>query len=67
MDIRHVLSCNPLRPSYLRQDHRRADTALPKAGWIERGGGVAGIGHTGQGFGFDNPPSSSLIHCSLNL
>ncbi len=30
------------------------DAAPPKAGWIEHEGGVADIGHTGNGFGFDN-------------
>jgi len=55
MDIKHVLSCNPLRPTY--QDSEQ-DTARkpspPKADWIEHEGGMDEIGHTGQGFGFDN-------------
>jgi ergothioneine biosynthesis protein EgtB len=60
MDIKHVLSRNPLLPTY-RADplgagaeagHERP--APPKAGWLEHDGGVADIGHAGPGFGFDN-------------
>ncbi len=55
MDIKHVLSRNPMRPTYLPEcGARESDSAPPKAGWIEYEGGVADIGHTGNGFGFDN-------------
>ncbi|HEX3793303.1 MAG TPA: ergothioneine biosynthesis protein EgtB [Acidimicrobiales bacterium] len=56
MDIKHVLSCNPMRPAYqpLGDNERGESVAPPKAGWIEHRGGVAEIGHTGRGFGFDN-------------
>ncbi len=55
MDIKHVLSRNPMRPTYLPEcATARGGTAPPKAGWIEHEGGVADIGHTGKGFGFDN-------------
>jgi len=54
MDIKHVLSRNPLRPTYLPDPHLASGTAPPKAGWVEHDGGLAEIGHTGQGFGFDN-------------
>ena len=36
------------------RDDRPPTAAPPKAGWIEHEGGVAEIGHTGNGFGFDN-------------
>jgi ergothioneine biosynthesis protein EgtB len=62
MDIKHVLSRNPLRPAYLRQDHVRADTAPPKAGWIDHEGGLTEIGHGGQGFGFDNEFPRHPVH-----
>ena len=52
MDIKHVLSCNPLDPAY---------GSLPwpgepagQAGWIEHDGGIVEIGHAGDGFAFDN-------------
>ena len=59
MDIKNVLSRNPLRPAvqgtatapWRGNDDR---SAVPKAGWIEHEGGVAEIGHAGRGFGFDN-------------
>jgi ergothioneine biosynthesis protein EgtB len=56
MDIKHVLSRNPMRPAYAPpQDGVQKDRpAPPKAGWIEHDGGVTEIGHRGKGFGFDN-------------
>ena len=55
MDIKHVLSRNPMRPVYVPERRGPRDGAAPpKAGWIEHAGGVAEIGHTGSGFGFDN-------------
>jgi ergothioneine biosynthesis protein EgtB len=56
MDIKHVLSRNPLRPVYL-PDPVAGDPVAPgppKADWIEHNGGLTEIGHTGEGFGFDN-------------
>ena len=58
MDIKNVLSRNPLRPAYKAPVGAGAGnddrSAVPKAGWIEHEGGVAEIGHAGRGFGFDN-------------
>jgi ergothioneine biosynthesis protein EgtB len=56
MDIKHVLSRNPLRPAYLAPglDARDHGGSPPKAGWIEHDGGISEIGHDGRGFGFDN-------------
>ena len=57
MDIKHVLSRNPMRPAYATPPERgdaNDRPAPPKAGWIEHDGGVVEIGHTGNGFGFDN-------------
>jgi ergothioneine biosynthesis protein EgtB len=54
MDIKHVLSRNPLRPSYLARGAGCESGIAPKAGWIEHDGGIAEIGHRGRGFGFDN-------------
>jgi ergothioneine biosynthesis protein EgtB len=54
MDIKHVLSCNPLRPEYLPHDNLSTGSGVPKAGWVEHAGGVVEIGHQGQAFGFDN-------------
>jgi ergothioneine biosynthesis protein EgtB len=54
MDIKHVLSRNPLNPAYRRGNPPGSGVAPPKAGWIEHDGGPAQIGHGGDGFGFDN-------------
>jgi ergothioneine biosynthesis protein EgtB len=52
-DVKHLLSRNPTYPPYL-------DSPLPASGpveplsWIDFDGGLAEIGHAGDGFGFDN-------------
>jgi ergothioneine biosynthesis protein EgtB len=52
MDIKHVLSLNPLRPAY---GGTPSETAEPDAlGWVEFEGGLVEIGHDGDGFCFDN-------------
>lgn len=52
MDIKHVLSVNPLQPSY-------AGSAAPVSqpddlGWVDVDGGLVEVGHEGDGFRFDN-------------
>ncbi len=52
MDIKHVLSVNPLRPVY-------AGTPAPRSepdtlGWLDVEGGLVEVGHEGAGFSFDN-------------
>jgi ergothioneine biosynthesis protein EgtB len=52
MDIKHVLSVNPLQPVY-------AGTPAPRSepdslGWVDVEGGLVEIGHDGNGFRFDN-------------
>jgi ergothioneine biosynthesis protein EgtB len=52
-DVKHLLSRNPLFPAYV-------DSPLPVSGpvetlaWIPFDGGLAEIGHAGEGFAFDN-------------
>jgi len=53
MDIKHVLSCNPLQPVY-KVDEERPAAVSNRLGWSEHEGGVVEIGHRGDGFGFDN-------------
>jgi ergothioneine biosynthesis protein EgtB len=53
MDIKHLLSCNPLRPAYRRRQPALSGDAAP-IGWTEFEGGLAEIGHAGNGFAFDN-------------
>jgi ergothioneine biosynthesis protein EgtB len=52
MDIKHVLSVNPLQPAF-------AGTPAPLSepdslGWVDVEGGLVEIGHDGNGFRFDN-------------
>jgi ergothioneine biosynthesis protein EgtB len=54
MDIKHVLSRNPLHPVYLRSAPAAPSIHPPKAGWIDHEGGPVEVGHDGQAFGFDN-------------
>jgi ergothioneine biosynthesis protein EgtB len=53
MDIKHVLSCNPLMPEYRPHDGPVAAVSN-RLGWAEHEGGPVEIGHGGTGFGFDN-------------
>jgi ergothioneine biosynthesis protein EgtB len=53
MDIKHVFSVNPLLPAYYQPP--QAEPGPPAAeGWREFPGGLAEIGHFGNGFCFDN-------------
>ncbi|MDB5946783.1 MAG: hypothetical protein JWQ33_1809 [Ramlibacter sp.] len=55
-DILHALSSNPLLPAYAQADAPalRLATATPPMRWLARDGGLAQVGHAGQGFAFDN-------------
>ena len=52
MDIKHVLSRNPLRPTYAGSPS--AESASDALGWVDVEGGLVEIGHDGAGFSFDN-------------
>jgi ergothioneine biosynthesis protein EgtB len=52
-DLKHVLSCNPLRPAYRELPSSPAGTSGP-LGWQAYPGGIAWLGHDGAGFAFDN-------------
>ncbi|HEY4030886.1 MAG TPA: ergothioneine biosynthesis protein EgtB [Caulobacteraceae bacterium] len=53
MDIKHVLSLNPLSPAYLEAPAASIDKAQP-AQWLLFDGGLVEIGQEGSGFAFDN-------------
>lgn len=61
MDIKHVLSLNPLRPAYRRTsvDH---DAGTRPLGWVALDGGLVEVGHTGDGFCFDNELPRHRVH-----
>jgi ergothioneine biosynthesis protein EgtB len=52
-DIKHLFSCNPLLPAYVRE---KTAAARPAAALEFRNfdGGLIDIGHSGDGFSFDN-------------
>jgi ergothioneine biosynthesis protein EgtB len=52
-DVKHLLAQNLLRPAYMDIALAPAPAVAPSA-WIEFEGGLAEIGHDGQGFCFDN-------------
>lgn len=53
MDIKHVLSLNPLSPSYARAAPQAVERARP-LGWVDFEGGLVEIGDDGDGWAFDN-------------
>ena len=62
-DVKHLLSCNPLKPAYAEAAAQSATTALPMT-WIEFGEGLVEIGHDDSGFAFDNelPRHHEYLH-----
>jgi ergothioneine biosynthesis protein EgtB len=56
-DVLHLLSCNPLLPAYepLEQPALRlAASTPPPLNWVQGPAGPVRIGHSGDGFAFDN-------------
>jgi len=53
MDIKHVLSCNPLDPAYAERTTAPATRATP-CRWQDCAGGLVEIGANGDAFAFDN-------------
>ena len=53
MDIKHVLSQNPLRPAYHDQTNREAGSWRPMR-FVEREAGLVEVGHGSASFSFDN-------------
>ncbi|HJQ57517.1 MAG TPA: ergothioneine biosynthesis protein EgtB [Vineibacter sp.] len=53
MDIKHVLSANPLRPAY-QAPQPRTEGPVQSVTWTALSGGLVEIGHDGSGFAFDN-------------
>ncbi len=54
MDAKHVLSCNPLDPCYSNTTLPSIHRSTPEHSWLSFDGGLANIGHQGEGFHFDN-------------
>jgi len=70
MDIKHVLSLNPLGVCYLPwgTPARPSDKSGSQPAWIGHEGGVTRIGHDGDGFAFDNEgPSHEVLLSPFKL
>ncbi len=52
-DIKHVFSVNPLKPVY-RPARHAASTKAPTLTWVPYHEGLHWIGHSGEGFAYDN-------------
>ncbi len=52
-DLQHAWAANPLHPVY-RPHEPDNDAPPPASAWLSFEGGVASIGHDGDGFAFDN-------------
>jgi ergothioneine biosynthesis protein EgtB len=63
MDIKHVLSCNPLRPAYADPPPLVISVDEPPLTWTDVEGGIQQVGHVGAGFSFDNerPSHDALL------
>ncbi len=53
MDIKHLFSCNPLRPAYRHTPQRPQETAAALR-WLSYGEGLTRLGAEYHGFAFDN-------------
>ena len=68
MDIKHVLSCNPMCPAYLADKEPARAPAVPAApapragAWLSHDGGLVEIGHDGAGFAFDNESPRHAVY-----
>jgi ergothioneine biosynthesis protein EgtB len=62
MDIKHVLSRNPLCPVY-RPTGQSGQPASPSGSrWVDMPGGLVEIGDCGDGFAFDNEAPRHRVH-----
>ncbi len=52
-DIKHVFSINPLSPVYA-DIHSSIVKSIPKIDWVEFEEGIYEVGHSGNGFTYDN-------------
>jgi len=53
-DIKHLLSCNPLRPSYAPGPAGSGPSIAHPPAWIRFDEEIRWVGHEGRGFHFDN-------------
>lgn len=61
MDVKHVLSINPLRPQY-RSTREVPAAPTRELGWVDIDGGSVEIGMSDAGFSFDNELPRHVVH-----
>jgi ergothioneine biosynthesis protein EgtB len=54
MDIKHILSINPLRPIYHQREKQKNASKVPSLKFVDFQGGIHSIGYNENGFCFDN-------------
>lgn len=62
MDIKAAFGSNPTRPVFRERTEERESSTSPSLGWISHGGGLAEIGHCGEGFAFDNESPRHTVY-----
>jgi ergothioneine biosynthesis protein EgtB len=60
-DIKHGFWSNPLRPAYRPSLPKPLTGSTPALEWVDVPGGVARVGHVGEGFAFDNETPSHRV------
>jgi ergothioneine biosynthesis protein EgtB len=53
-DVKHLFSCNALRPAYSSGIRPRAVVPAAPHGWVDHPGGIVQVGYEGREFCFDN-------------
>jgi len=53
-DALSLFSMEPLKPAYREVDSLPQDGPAPVLEWIDFDGGIVGVGHSGDGFAYDN-------------
>jgi ergothioneine biosynthesis protein EgtB len=60
-DLKYNFACNPLRPAYVRADRANPAPEETALQWVSVPEGVYRIGHSGEGFAFDNESPTSVL------
>lgn len=53
-DLKNVFAYNPLHPTYRAYKQSNAVDKVPALSWVDFAEGIHQIGHTGEGFAYDN-------------
>ncbi len=61
MDIKHVFSCNPLKPIYKNTEINVSGNP-PAVQWIDFKEGLHEVGHRGEGFAYDNETPAHKVY-----